>query len=84
VNYCEPEKAIERQVGGSHYGSYVIQPIEFIHKNRIPFIEGCIIKYVLRWRGKNGVEDLLKAKHYIDLLLELEDLSDHEEATRRG
>ncbi len=84
MNPCESEKAIERQVGGSHYGAYEIQPIEFIHKNRIPFIEGCIIKYVLRWRRKNGVEDLLKAKHYIDLLLEMEDWSDYEEATRRG
>lgn len=84
MNPCESEKAIERQVGGSHYQQYAIQPIEFIHKNNVPFIEGCIIKYIMRHKRKNGMEDLLKARHYIDLLLEMEDLNDYEEASRRG
>ena len=60
------------QIGGSHYSKYSIQPTEFIHKNNIPFIEGNIIKYVIRHKDKNGVQDLLKAKHYIELLIELE------------
>jgi|TARA_B110000977_G_scaffold177454_1_gene234023 hypothetical protein len=50
-----------------------IQPIEYIHANNLSFIEGSIVKYISRWRNKNGVEDLEKIKHYIDLLIELED-----------
>jgi hypothetical protein len=65
-------KALDRQEGGSHYKNFEIQPIEFIHKNNIPFIEGNIIKYILRHKQKNGIEDLKKAKHYIDLLIEQE------------
>lgn len=65
-------KASDRQEGGSHYKTFAIQPVEFIHKNGIPFIEGNIIKYVLRHKQKNGLEDLNKAKHYIDLLIEQE------------
>jgi hypothetical protein len=48
-----------------------IQPIEFIHKNHLSFIEGCIIKYTCRYKAKDGVEDLKKIKHYVDLLIEL-------------
>lgn len=62
-------KAFDIQVGGSHYRNMAIQPSEFIIKNNIPFAEGNIIKYVIRHRTKNGAEDLLKAKHYIDILL---------------
>jgi len=65
-------KASEKQIGGGHYAKYKIQPTEFIHKNNVPFIEGNIIKYVLRHKDKNGIEDLKKAKHYIDLLIEFE------------
>lgn len=65
-------KAIDVQEGGTHYKKCAIQPIEFIHANDIPFIEGNIIKYVTRHKDKNGLEDLKKAKHYIDLLIELE------------
>jgi hypothetical protein len=60
------------QIGGEHYNKYSIQPTEFIYKNNIPFIEGNILKYVIRHRDKNGLQDLLKAKHYIELLIELE------------
>ena len=66
------EKANEHQVGGSHYRDMAIQPIEFIHRNGIGFIEGSVIKYVCRWRKKNGIEDLNKAKHFINLLIEME------------
>jgi len=62
----------EVQIGGNHYKKLKIQPTEFIHANEIPFIEGNIIKYVIRHRDKNGIEDLKKAKHYIDLLIQFE------------
>ena len=65
-------KSSKKQIGGNHYLKYKIQPIEFILKNDIPFIEGNIIKYVLRHKQKNGIEDLKKAKHYIDLLIDHE------------
>jgi hypothetical protein len=62
-----------RQVGGSHYADYAIQPLEFCVLNNIPFLEGNVIKYICRWRKKNGVQDLEKAKHYIEMLIELEE-----------
>ena len=64
--------ALDVQIGGGHYKDYAIQPVEFIHKNKIPYIEGCAIKYLCRWREKGGIEDLKKVKHYIDLLIEME------------
>jgi len=64
--------ATDTQVGGDHYRKFKIQPTEFIHKNGIPFIEGCVIKYVVRWRDKNGIQDIDKAIHFLQLLKELE------------
>jgi hypothetical protein len=61
-----------KQIGGKHYKSLSIEPMEYIYRNDIPFIEGNIIKYISRHRFKNGKEDLLKAKHYINILLEYE------------
>jgi hypothetical protein len=58
-----------KQVGGNHYDRMKIQPITFIVDNDIPFIEGNIIKYVCRWKDKGGIEDLKKAKHYLDILI---------------
>lgn len=49
-----------------------IQPVEYIHKNGLGYIEGCAVKYVSRWRQKGGVEDLKKARHFLDLLIEME------------
>jgi hypothetical protein len=69
-----PQTALDVQVGGDHYKKLKIQPIAFIHANNIPFIEGNIIKYITRWREKNGVKDLEKVKHYVELLIELEGL----------
>ena len=66
------ERALDTQVGGGHYKDMKIQPIEFIHGNNIGYMEGNIIKYVCRWRSKNGLVDLEKAKHYIELLIEME------------
>jgi hypothetical protein len=62
------------QRGGKHYKQFKIQPVEFIHANGISYIEGNIIKYICRWRFKNGIEDLEKIKHYVDLLIKLENL----------
>jgi hypothetical protein len=64
--------ALRCQVGGGHYKDMAIQPVEYIHKNGIGFIEGSIVKYVSRWRAKNGIEDLKKARHMLDLLIEME------------
>lgn len=64
--------ALKKQVGGNHYKEMAIQPIEFIVKNNLNFIQGCVIKYICRYKHKNGIEDLEKAKHYIDLLIEFE------------
>jgi UDP-3-O-acyl-N-acetylglucosamine deacetylase len=63
---------LSKQEGGSHYKDLVIQPIEYIHANSIPFAEGSVIKYVTRWRTKGGIKDLEKAKHFLELLIELE------------
>jgi hypothetical protein len=64
--------ALDIQVGGDHYKNMAIQPVEFIHANGLGFLEGNVVKYVSRWKSKNGLPDLLKARHYIDLLIELE------------
>ncbi len=71
VPYPAP-RALDVQVSGDHYRKLKIQPIEFIHANGIPFAEGNVIKYVTRWRDKGGINDLEKAKHFIELLIELE------------
>lgn len=57
------------QVGGNHYKEFAIQPTEFILKNKLNFAEGNIIKYVTRYKKKNGLEDLYKARHYLDILI---------------
>ena len=67
--------ALKNQVSGDHYKEMAIQPVEFIHSNGIGYMEGNVIKYVSRWRRKNGIYDLEKAKHYIELLIELESKS---------
>lgn len=64
--------SLETQIGGNHYKSQAIQPVEYIHANNIGYFEGNVIKYVTRWKNKNGVQDLEKAKHYLELLIELE------------
>ena len=64
---------LDKQVGGDHYSKLAIQPVEYINANHLTYLQGNVIKYVTRYKDKNGVEDLQKAKHYIDLLIELED-----------
>ena len=65
------ETALDTQIGGEHYKKHAIQPVEFITKNALGFLEGCVIKRICRYEDKNGLEDLKKAKHEIDLLIEL-------------
>ncbi len=66
------EFPLDRQEGGNHYKSMAIQPVQFIHANGIGYFEGNVIKYVSRWRQKNGVQDLKKAIHYLELLIQME------------
>ncbi len=64
-------KPLDVQMGGDHYKQFKIQPVEFCEANGIGFSEGCAIKYICRHKFKGGKEDLLKAKHFIDIILEL-------------
>ena len=60
----------KKQVGGNHYKDMVIQPSEFINKNKLQFAEGNAIKYICRHASKGEVQDLEKAKHYIDMIID--------------
>ena len=64
--------SLKKQIGGTHYERQPIQPVEFIHANGLGFCEGNVIKYVSRYKWKGGLKDLEKAKHYIEILIELE------------
>ena len=64
--------ANEVQVGGDHYESQEIQPWDYIVANNLGFLEGNVVKYVTRHTKKNGLEDLNKARHYLDKLIEVE------------
>lgn len=64
------KELLNTQIGGNHYKYFSIQPIEFIMKNNLSFLVGNIIKYVCRFDKKNGLEDLNKAKHYLEILIE--------------
>lgn len=65
-------KASEKQISGSHYKNYNMQPVEFCQRNKLNYCESAVIKYVCRHKDKNGKEDILKAIHYLELLLEIE------------
>lgn len=64
--------ALQTQVGGDHYSKLAIQPVEYITSNGLGFVEGSVIKYVTRHKAKGGAEDIRKAIHFLNLLLELE------------
>jgi hypothetical protein len=66
----DPAKASTTQVGGSHYKDMAIQPIDFILANGLGYCEANVVKYICRHEKKNGLQDLEKAKHYIDLIIE--------------
>ena len=59
-----------KQIGGNHYSKYKIQPSKFVTENKLLYPEGCVIKYIVRHQDKGGKEDLEKAKHMIDMIIE--------------
>ena len=63
-------KVYNKQIGGRHYMDMAVQPSEFINKNKLQFAEGNAIKYICRHAHKGEVQDLEKAKHYIDMIIE--------------
>jgi len=65
-------KAKDKQIGGEHYKKLPIQPAEYCQRNEMNFCESSVVKYVTRHREKNGVEDICKAIHFLELLLEIE------------
>lgn len=67
-----PVSVLDVQHGGDHYKKMGIQPVEYIHKNGLNFFEGNVIKYVTRHRTKRGAEDIKKAIHYLQMILEME------------
>jgi len=67
--FKEMSSALDVQVGGGHYKGFVIQPAEFCEANGIGFLPGCVIKRLCRWESKDGLKDLEKAKHEIDLMI---------------
>ena len=60
----------DKQIGGTHYQKFKIQPSKFITHNKLLFAEGSAIKYICRRAHKGEVQDLEKAKHYIDMIIE--------------
>ena len=64
--------ALDTQVGGSHYKDMAIQPMEYSMANQLDACQHTAIKYITRFREKGGIQDLEKAKHVIDMLIEFE------------
>ena len=62
--------AYKKQIGGKHYLKYKIQPSKFVVENRLLYPEGCVIKYIVRHQDKGGKEDLEKAVHFIEMIIE--------------
>ena len=62
--------AYDKQIGGSHYKKMKIQPSTFSNENKLLFAEGSVIKYICRHKDKNGKEDILKAIHYCEMIIE--------------
>ena len=63
-------KSLDKQVQGNHYQDFKIQPAEFINQNKLLFAEGNAIKYICRHPYKNGKQDLEKAIHYIEMIID--------------
>lgn len=66
------KESLKVQVGGSHYKNMAIQPIEFIVNAKLTFIQGNIIKYISRYKDKNGAQDIKKCIHYANLSIDLD------------
>ncbi len=67
----DSSQSLKRQEGGTHYKGLLIQPIEYMFYNNLGALEGKVVKYITRWKDKGGVQDLKKAKHVIELLIEM-------------
>ena len=63
-------KVWDKQHGGNHYQKYVIQPSKFVVENKLLYPEGCAIKYIIRHQDKGKKQDLLKAIHFIEMIIE--------------
>ena len=61
-----------KQIGGTHYSSLAIQPVDYVMDNNPDYLQGNVIKYITRYKYKNGLEDLRKAKHYINMMMDRE------------
>lgn len=68
--WCTKIDPLNKQEGGNHYKDMAIQPVEFITANNLGFLEGNVVKYICRHHAKNGAEDIKKAIHYCELLLQ--------------
>lgn len=64
--------ALATQVGGNHYKDFEIEPLEYIVRNKLSFTQGSVVKYVSRYQFKGGAEDLKKAIHFLQVMLESE------------
>ena len=72
-------KVWDKQHGGSHYQKYKIQPSKFVVENELLYPEGCAIKYIIRHRDKGKKQDLLKAIHFIEMIIERDYATEGEE-----
>ena len=64
---------IRDRVGGNHYKNLAIQPVEYITANNLSYLQGSVIKYVTRYKNKNGIEDLQKAIHFVKMMIQEEE-----------
>lgn len=79
MDFKESFKKLQEKLGNQeHYTQFLIEPLEFIQANRLSFAQGNIIKYVCRYLSKNGIEDLIKARVYLDKLIEEAAKAEHE------
>ena len=60
----------KKQIGGNHYKKYRMQPSQFVTENKLLYPEGCVIKYIVRHQDKGGKQDLEKAIHFIEMIIE--------------
>lgn len=63
---------LDKQVAGNHYKDMPIQPVEYIHENKMSYLAGNVVKYISRHHAKGGADDVRKAIHYCELILKLE------------
>lgn len=65
-------ESLQKQVAGTHYSGMAIQPAEFCQRNRLPYLESCVVRYITRHGKKSGRQDIEKAIHCLEMLLDLE------------